>query len=61
MIVTILAFVLVFGTIVFVHEFGHYTVAKRSGILVREFAIGMGLSFFLTASREQLIRCASYL
>lgn len=46
MIVTILAFVLVFGTIVFVHEFGHYTLAKRSGILVREFAIGMGPKLF---------------
>jgi hypothetical protein len=25
-----------------VHEFGHFFFAKRSGILVREFAIGMG-------------------
>ncbi|KRM12053.1 membrane-associated zinc metalloprotease [Paucilactobacillus suebicus DSM 5007 = KCTC 3549] len=25
-----------------VHEFGHYYFAKRSGILVREFSIGMG-------------------
>lgn len=46
MVITILAFVLVFGTIVFVHEFGHYTLAKRSGILVREFSIGMGPKLF---------------
>ena len=46
MVITILAFVLVFGTIVFVHEFGHYTMAKRSGILVREFSIGMGPKLF---------------
>ena len=39
---TILAFILVFGTIVFVHEFGHFLLAKRAGMLVREFAIGFG-------------------
>lgn len=39
---TILIFIIVFGVIVLVHEFGHYYFAKRSGILVREFSIGMG-------------------
>lgn len=39
---TILVFILVFGVIVVVHEFGHFFFAKRAGILVREFAIGMG-------------------
>lgn len=39
---TILAFILVFGTIVFIHEFGHFLFAKRAGMLVREFAIGFG-------------------
>lgn len=39
---TILTFVIVFGILVIVHEFGHFFFAKRSGILVREFAIGMG-------------------
>ncbi len=33
---------LVFGIIVLVHEFGHFFVAKRNGIFVEEFAIGMG-------------------
>ncbi|KIS03630.1 RIP metalloprotease RseP [Paucilactobacillus wasatchensis] len=42
MIVTIIAFIIVFGVLVLVHEFGHYYFAKRSGILVREFSIGMG-------------------
>ncbi len=31
-----------FGVLVLVHEFGHYYFAKRAGILVREFSIGMG-------------------
>lgn len=39
---TILAFVIVFGTIVFIHELGHFLFAKRAGMLVREFAIGFG-------------------
>ena len=34
----ILTFILVFGIIVVVHEFGHFYFAKKSGILVREFA-----------------------
>ena len=42
MITTIITFIIVFGVLVFVHEFGHYFFAKRSGILVREFSIGMG-------------------
>ncbi len=39
---TIITFLIVFGVLVIVHEFGHFFFAKRSGILVREFAIGMG-------------------
>lgn len=36
------SFILIFGVIVVVHEFGHFYFAKKAGILVREFAIGMG-------------------
>ncbi|KRN13236.1 RIP metalloprotease RseP [Lactobacillus gigeriorum] len=42
----ILIFLVVFGLLVFVHEFGHFVVAKKSGILVREFSIGMGPKLF---------------
>lgn len=42
----ILIFIIVFGLLVFVHEFGHFYVAKKSGILVREFSIGMGPKLF---------------
>lgn len=42
----ILIFLVVFGLLVFVHEFGHFIVAKKSGILVREFSIGMGPKLF---------------
>ncbi|MGT2888319.1 RIP metalloprotease RseP [Streptococcus didelphis] len=39
-------FIIVFGILVVVHEFGHFYFAKKSGILVREFAIGMGPKVF---------------
>ena len=42
----ILAFIVVFGVLVTVHELGHLIVAKRAGIMCPEFAIGMGPKIF---------------
>lgn len=42
----ILAFIVVFGVLVTVHEFGHMFFAKRAGIMCPEFAIGMGPKIF---------------
>lgn len=41
-IITIAAAVFVFGVVIAIHEFGHFAVAKLSGIQVNEFSIGMG-------------------
>lgn len=41
-ILTIIYFILILGIIVFVHEFGHFLFAKKAGIYVYEFSIGMG-------------------
>lgn len=49
---TIITFIIVFGILVLVHEFGHYFFAKRSGILVREFAIGMGPKIFAHQAKD---------
>jgi regulator of sigma E protease len=38
--VTILEFILAFGVLVFIHEFGHFIVARLSGIEVEEFGFG---------------------
>ncbi|MGT2929995.1 RIP metalloprotease RseP [Streptococcus dentasini] len=46
MLLNIIVFIVVFGIIVVVHEFGHFYFAKKSGILVREFAVGMGPKIF---------------
>lgn len=40
--VSIIIFVLMFGIIVLVHEYGHFLLARVNGITVVEFAIGMG-------------------
>lgn len=48
----ILAFIFIFGVIVVVHEFGHFYFAKKSGILVREFAIGMGPKIFAHTGKD---------
>lgn len=40
MLVTTLVFLVVLGIMVFVHELGHFLVAKKSGVMVEEFAFG---------------------
>jgi len=39
---SILVFLIVLTAIITIHELGHYLLAKRTGILVHEFSIGMG-------------------
>ena len=39
---TIFIAILVFGFLVLIHELGHFLVAKKTGVLVEEFSIGMG-------------------
>ncbi|AXQ79522.1 RIP metalloprotease RseP [Streptococcus chenjunshii] len=48
----ILTFIAVFGILVVVHEFGHFYFARKSGILVREFSIGMGPKIFSHIDRQ---------
>jgi regulator of sigma E protease len=49
---TAIAFIVVFGVLVFFHELGHLYFAKRSGILCREFAIGFGPKLFSFTKNE---------
>lgn len=39
---TILAFAVVLGVLVVVHELGHYLVARWCGVKVLRFSVGMG-------------------
>jgi regulator of sigma E protease len=40
MLITVLSFILVLGVLVFIHELGHFIVAKRVGIRVHRFSLG---------------------
>ena len=42
MLKTLIYFLIIFSVIVVIHEYGHLFWAKRAGILVREFSLGMG-------------------
>ncbi len=48
----IILIILVFGVIVFFHEFGHFIVAKINKITVTEFSIGMGPAIFSFTKNE---------
>src|SRR5512143_410539 len=43
---TVLVFIFVFGILVFVHEFGHFFMAKLVGIRVEVFSFGFGKRLF---------------
>ncbi|MDR1606674.1 MAG: RIP metalloprotease RseP [Streptococcaceae bacterium] len=49
---SLVTFIIVFGIIVCVHEYGHLFFAKRAGILVREFAIGMGPKIYAHQAKD---------
>lgn len=43
---TLVYFILILGITVFIHELGHFIFAKKAGIYVYEFSIGMGPRLF---------------
>jgi regulator of sigma E protease len=43
---SLLSFTVALGALVFVHELGHFVVAKRIGVLVQRFSIGFGPVIF---------------
>ena len=47
---TIVIALLLFGIIILIHEFGHFLLAKKNGVTVHEFSIGMGPKIY---SREK--------
>ena len=44
--VTLILFLLIFSIVVISHEFGHFIVAKKNGVRVLEFSVGMGPMLF---------------
>ncbi len=51
-VITALATILLFGFLIFIHEFGHYLTARLFKVTVKEFAIGMGPKIFGWVSKK---------
>ena len=60
---TLIYFLIVIGILVFVHEFGHFIMAKRAGVRVEKFSLGMGPKIYRVQERRygvcHLLRCRS--
>lgn len=52
MIISILALIVVLGVLIFIHELGHFVVAKLSGVGVEKFSLGFGPRIFWFTRRE---------
>ena len=40
--ISIIIALIIFSVLVLIHEFGHFIVAKKCGVVVNEFSVGMG-------------------
>ena len=55
----VLLAILIFGVLIAIHEFGHFTAAKLCDVKVEEFSVGMGPAIFKKQKGETLyaLRC----
>ena len=53
---TVIVSVLVFGFLIFIHEFGHYISARIFNVTIEEFSIGMGPRLVSWVSKKTNIR-----
>ncbi len=49
---TVISFIFVLGVTVFIHELGHFLFAKKAGVYVYEFSIGMGPIIYKRKSKK---------
>ena len=54
--ITVLTFVVVFGVLIIVHEFGHFIVAKRLGVKVECFSVGFGPCLYKILKNKTLYK-----
>jgi len=56
---SLIVFILVLSILIIVHEFGHFIVAKKSGVRVEQFSLGFGKKIFSIIRKEtEYIVCA---
>ncbi len=51
--ISIVIALIIFGILVLIHEFGHFIVAKKNGVIVNEFSIGMGPRIFSHVAKSK--------
>ena len=49
---SLILFIFVLGIIILVHEFGHFITAKKCGVFIYEFSIGMGPVIFSKKGKD---------
>lgn len=49
---TVIIAILIFGFLIFIHEFGHYTAARIFNVGINEFALGMGPKILKKTSKK---------
>ena len=52
--------ILMFGILIAVHEFGHFSAAKLLGVKVNEFSIGMGPAIVQKSTGRPHTHCGVY-
>lgn len=50
--ISIMIALIIFGVLVLIHEFGHFIVAKKNGVVINEFSVGMGPRILSRVSRK---------
>ena len=53
-VLTVIIAIILFAMIIGIHEFGHFITAKKFGVKVNEFALGMGPKLFSWQGKETL-------
>jgi len=52
--ISIIITIVTFGILIMIHELGHFLVAKKCGVKINEFSIGMGPAIYKKQGRETL-------
>ncbi len=52
--ITLIALIFILGIIVLIHEFGHFIFAKKSGVFIYEFSIGMGPLIYKKIGKDKI-------
>lgn len=54
MFLSLIIYIFILGIIILVHEFGHFICAKKSGVHIYEFSIGMGPVIFTHKGKDNI-------